>query len=95
MSDFQFAEAMNRCMAYTKKVNFTTTNNYGCILEDEDDVYTVEEFVAMCKSGGFSDYDGFGYPVNEDRLANSSIFIKPSKLDEIPEEAVYIMWYNR
>jgi hypothetical protein len=79
---------------YDRPVKFSSTNNYGNDAEDEDDVYTVEEFKACVKSGAFIDYDGFGHPV-KDNLADEGIYIKPSKLAEIPADATHIVWYNR
>jgi hypothetical protein len=32
---------------YDRPVTFTTTGQYGCGPENEDDVYTVEEFLQM------------------------------------------------
>lgn len=81
-------------MPYTLSVKFTSTGNYGSGPEDEDDVYTVEEFLNICKDGMFIDYDGFGSPV-KDKLADKSIFIKPSQLSLIPKDATHIVWYNR
>jgi len=81
-------------MAYTKKVKFTATNRYGCGPEGEDDVYTVEEFTQHVKDHSFIDYDGFGYPV-KDGKADPSIYIKPSRLHEIPADATHIVWFNR
>jgi len=81
-------------MAYTKPVKFTKTNQYGCGPEDDDDVYTVEEFRACCKSGSFIDYDGYGYPV-KDGLADKDNHIVPSGLDRIPADATHIVWFNR
>lgn len=79
---------------YTEEVKFSSTNNYGRTLDFEDDVYTVEEFIGCVKCGAFIDYDGFGYPV-KDKLADTTIEIKPSKLYRIPEDATHIVWYNR
>lgn len=81
-------------MSYTRPVKFTSTNNYGCGPDDEDDVYTVEEFTEQCTSGAFVDYDGFGYPV-KDSLADVEIYIYPSGLDQIPEDATHIVWFNK
>lgn len=81
-------------MTYSKPVKFTKTGQYGCGPEDEDDVYTVEEFKRFCTSGAFRDYDGFGYPV-KDGLADEDIYIVPSKLDRIPADATHIIWFNR
>jgi hypothetical protein len=81
-------------MPYTEPVKFSATGRYGCGPDDEDDVYTVQEFWQLCQSGSFIDYDGFGHPVRE-RKADSSITVKPSQLDLVPCDATHIVWYNR
>jgi hypothetical protein len=81
-------------MAYSKKITFTATGRYGCGPDNEDDVYTVEQFRHFCEKGMFIDYDGFGYPV-KDGLADEAIEIKPSRLSAIPADATHIVWYNR
>jgi hypothetical protein len=81
-------------MPYTEPVNFSSTNNYGCGPENEDDVYTVEEFTLRCKHHSFIDYDGYGHPV-KDRKADNDIYIYPSKLHQIPSDATHIVWFNR
>ena len=81
-------------MAYTRKVKFSSTNRYGCGPEDEDDVYTIEEFLNCVKCNAFIDYDGFGYPV-KDGLADEGIQIYPSQIDKIPKDATHIIWFNR
>lgn len=82
-------------MPCTDPVNFTKTNQYGCGPDDEDDVYTVEEFLAKVASKAFIDYDGFGHPV-KDRMADESIWVRPSTAKEqIPADATHIVWFNR
>jgi hypothetical protein len=77
---------------YTRPIKFSSTNNYGCT--DGSDVYTVEEFRGACRSGGFMDYDGFGYPV-KDNMINITISVNPSQVHLIPEDATHIVWYNK
>lgn len=79
---------------YTRLVKFSSTGNYGCGPEDEEDVYTIEEFKELVNSGGFIDYDGYGYPVR-DKMADESIVIQPSRLEKIPQDATHIVWFNR
>ena len=82
-------------MAYTDPVTFTATNQYGCGADDEDDVYTVEEFLSHCEQRSFIDYDGFGHPV-KDGLADEDIWVYPSRAREtIPDDATHIVWFNR
>jgi hypothetical protein len=61
---------------------------------DDDDVYTVEDFRNIVKRGGFIDYDGFGFPV-KDGFANEDVYIKPSRIKDIPDDATHIVWLNR
>ena len=69
-------------------------SNYTMSLNSSDDVYTVEEFRDCVECGGFIDYDGFGHPV-KDGKANEDIWVKPSKVNQIPKDATHIVWYNR
>lgn len=79
---------------YTDPVKFTKTGTYGNHPENEDDVYTVEEFLSLVRAGSFIDYDGFGHPV-KDGKADIDIEIKPSMPERIPEDATHIVWYNK
>lgn len=81
-------------MAYTKAVKFSSTGRYGCGPDDEDDVYTVEEFRDYCNRRMFIDYDGIGCPVREGK-SDENIVIKPSRLEAIPDDATHVVWYNR
>ena len=81
-------------MAYTQKVIFSKTGQYGCVPDHEDDVYTVDEFTRFCADSLFTDYDGSGHPVRE-HLADPDIVTKPSRLQDIPANATHIVWYNR
>jgi len=67
---------------------------YIALLDEDDDVYTLEDFIDCVKSGGFIDDDGFGHPVKDDKM-NMDIWVKPSRLEEIPADATHIVWYNR
>lgn len=81
-------------MAYTNPVKFTKTNRYGCGPDDEDDVYTIKQFLSHVKDRSFIDYDGIGHPV-KNKKADVTIDIYPSKVDRIPKDATHIVWYNR
>ncbi len=63
-------------------------------LEDDDDLFTVEQFLKDCRAGDLIDYDGFGHPV-KDGLVNEKIEIYPSRRNLIPKDATHIVWYNR
>lgn len=63
-------------------------------IPDFGDVMTVEHFRASCKAGAFIDYDGFGNPAKDGKVAGR-LEIQPSRLHEIPEDATHIVWFNR
>lgn len=77
---------------YTDPVSFTETNLYGC--GEGDDVYTVAEFLALVDTNAFMDYDGYGYPVKDNKAARVTISPSSARSD-IPEDATHIVWYNR
>ena len=62
-------------------------------------VIELDEFIKDCDSGGFMDYDGFGYYSNsqtehEDR---DDLRVQPSQITEgiINRDYKYVHWYNR
>lgn len=62
--------------------------NYG-------DLISVEEWIDGCENGpAFIDYDGHGYPVKDGFVA-VNMRMYPSIHDQMPEDATYILWFNR
>ena len=88
------ADSGNPQPIYNMPVKFTKTGQYGCGPEDEDDVYTVKEFLELCRNGALIAYDGHGYPV-KNMMADPTLRIKPSGVQRIPNDATHIVWYNR
>jgi hypothetical protein len=65
-------------------------------IDEDDHVMTVEEFKEDCASGGFIDYDGFGYPAKDGKTASGGEHrVYPSERGKIPADATHIVWYNR
>ena len=72
---------------------------------DDDDVYTLDEWIGMVESGGFIDYDGMGdYALNGEKASlKSSVanrfdpWVYPSdvKKGKIDRRFTHIIWYNR
>lgn len=79
---------------YTAPVRFSVVNTYGNGPVDEDDVYTVEEFQALCREGAFIDSDGCGHPVRDSR-ADTDFWVTPSDPNDMPPDATHVVWYNR
>lgn len=64
-------------------------------IEDDDDIYTVQEFREAVEGGGFIDYDGFGTPAKDGKKADHpDHWIRPSLMN-IPPDATHVVWYNR
>ena len=79
---------------YTRKVEcFFDKDLFDLIknpnfLEDED-IYTVQEFIEMCEDGTLIDSDGFGSPIKNGYL-DPGHFIIPSRREMIPADVTHI-----
>lgn len=73
------------------------SNEYTGKVEARDDLMSVQAFRDCVRSGLFTDYDGFGYPVKffEGIPKHSQVIVKPSTGQDIPADATHIVWYNR
>ena len=62
-------------------------------------VIELDEFIKDCESGGFVDYDGFGYYSNSQTEHEDSdeLRVRPSQIKEgiINRDYKYVHWYNR
>lgn len=56
-------------------------------------IMTVNEFKQAVRDRLFIDYDGFGHPAK--MTMDVTQHVVPSKVDEIPNDATHIVWYNR
>ncbi len=54
---------------------------------------TVAAFKERVADGAFIDYDGFGSPLKDGRMAD--VLFYPSQVEELPPDATHILWYNR
>lgn len=65
---------------------------------EEDDSIVLDEFVAMCCTHEFIDYDGFGYWACGDGYLKS-VVVRPSQVQrrEVtpPDWATHVLWFNR
>jgi hypothetical protein len=68
--------------------------NYSDPIPDYGDLMPLADFLSCVEGGLFIDYDGHGHPV-KDNLMDSNIWVKPSRLHEIPADATHIMWFNK
>lgn len=57
------------------------------------DIMTVEAFKSAVEDGSFIDYDGFAHPaiVKQDSTKN----IWPSRIEQLPEDATHVVWFNK
>jgi len=63
----------------------------------DDDVYTLKQFVDMCESGGFIDYDGFGVYADKEKKMKTNIKVYPSDITsgKYRKDFTHVVWYNR
>lgn len=60
------------------------------------DLFTLEEFINLCKTGAFIDYDGAGYYATKSRMSRSSHAIPSEICDgKIDNSWSHVMWFNR
>lgn len=72
-----------------------TTHGYLEVIDpDLGYVFELQDYLDAVKEGLLVDYDGFGHPARGGMM-NNRWYIKPSKLEQIPEDATHIVWYNR
>ena len=64
-------------------------------IERDDDVYTIEKFKGICKSGGFIDYDGFGVYAYKDKKSNIEIYPSDVQKGNVRSDFTHVVWYNR
>ena len=57
------------------------------------DIFLVEDFITSAKNGGFIPYDGTGVFI--DLFGNEVGDINWNNLDDYPEEAIFVDWYNK
>ena len=53
------------------------------------DIFLIEDFIAAAKNGSFIPYDGTGV------FGNEVGDINWNNLDDYPEEAIFVDWYNK
>lgn len=66
-------------------------------LDDIGDHMTYEDFKDCCNSGGFIDYDGYGYYSTIDKQSNKTIKPSDIKKGRLLNNKIFthIRWYNR
>lgn len=69
------------------------------IIEHDDDVYTLDQWITQVEFGALVDYDGFGvYATSTHKMEyDPSTCVKPSMVKEgkIDKTQTHIVWYNR
>ena len=67
-------------------------------ISKDSDVYAIKEFIEMCQSGFFIDYDGFGLYATETEVTEfPSGIVKPSDImkNNINLNYSHIVWFNK
>lgn len=65
--------------------------------ELDDDIYTLKQFIGICKGGGFIDYDGFGVYADKEKKMKTNIYVYPSDITsgKYRKDFPHVVWYNR
>jgi hypothetical protein len=57
---------------------------------------TLEEFKSNCESGGFIDYDGYGYYATENKMVrNKTIIPSHFKKKKVLKDYTHVVWFNK
>jgi uncharacterized membrane protein YvbJ len=64
-------------------------------IDKEDDVMTIKEFINAVKSGLFTDYDGYGRYIKDDKKTNIEILPSDVKYQKIRKDFNTMVWFNR
>ena len=68
-------------------------SEYNVAPYDFGDLMTVDDFRTNVATGLFIDYDGSGHPMKGGMMSRQAIY--PSRVNEIPEDATHILWFNK
>ena len=63
--------------------------------DDIGDLFDIESFKANVESGGFINYDGFGYYANETEQSNIEVYPSDVKSGIYRKDFSHVKWYNR
>lgn len=71
-------------------------NSHRELLDQEDSLYTLQEFIEQVKSGGFIDYDGFGY-YSDGKYQYPTEEVYPSTVaaGKINRKFSHVVWFNK
>ena len=86
---------IKECKAIEDKIRKLKPADYFEPIDKDDDVYTIEKFIGMCKGGRFIDYDGFGVYAFEDKKSNIEIYPSDVIKGNLRTDFTHIVWYNR
>lgn len=100
--DDSFEEYEERRMPYYKKIDKLDREKRTIMvpvferdLPEYGDLMTLENFVATVRSGGFIDYDGYGYYVRGDKMSNIKVIPSDLKHNAIRPDFDMVMWFNK
>ena len=68
--------------------------NFSYDIPEYGDIFTVASFIELCEMGMFTDWDGYGYPVKDNKM-DAQRTIVPTTIHEVKYQATHIVWFNR
>lgn len=75
---------------------YKLVQDYNLVPHDDiGDLFTIEEFIDICKTGYLSDYDGSGFYATDTEQSN--IYISPGDIfaDKYRKDFTHVKWYNK
>lgn len=60
-----------------------------------DSIYTRDEFIARCKDGSFTDYDGHGLYATQDETTDNEVIPSQVVGGNFNKNYDYVVWFNR
>ena len=92
---FNNQEVVKEYYAIKDKIRKIREPKYFDPIESDDDVYPLNVFIGICKSGGFIDYDGFGVYAIEGQKSDIEIYPSDVQKGNVRDDFTYVVWYNR
>ena len=84
-----FGFDMGDILYYQEMEEIPEERDYDTVLDKEDDVMTVEDWLNAVKDGCFHNEDGCGYWVKDGLGCDDEVF------NSTPLDATHVVWYNK
>lgn len=100
--DDSFEEYEERRLPYHKKIDkldrekrTIMTPTFDRDIPEYGDLMTLKNFVSCVRSGGFTDYDGWGYYVRGNKVSNVKVIPSDLHHNAIRTDFDMVVWFNK